>query len=890
MKAKAVIQASQVQTSNCDPARSHASRPGNAVVGLQKMVGNQAMLRLLAAGAIQAKLRISQLDDADEREADRVADSVVSSPEQPTVQRKCNCEGGGASCPACEEEEVEQAKGIHRKAASSGDAGSVPNDFLHSLGPGKPLDSSTRGVMESRFGRDFSRVRVHTGPQAAESARAVNALAYTVDNSIAFAEGQYSPHSSEGRRLLAHELTHTVQQRMGGAPAGAKQEAEADTAARTVSRGEVPVIHAGSAVGMARQAHPDLSVPLTWDELFNKVISDQRAFLQTRPEEANNPAVDPAGVGRGVGPDRTVRGLEVLAAIQVVDKEGKRIAIGFGAHALLRGGHGEEQALAGLRNALPANVDLHGGKMMVVVDQYPCGADRHACGQQLRDFARERGLELEVRVPMRERVNQPGVRTSPRTASRGAHRTDLQADPRTRVRLVTIDQVPAPGTGGSGGSGGGGGAPGGGGSTPPAAEHEPTTPAKTAPPQPAPKKPAEEAPATKKPSPQPPEAKKPEVAPTSAKQLEAEHPAAKKPAPELHTASKPLTEQAVAKKPVSPKAPASPATTHEAPEPATARRKAPSAPAVEPAEHHGGGSHPGETALRAAKNAGGAAIKAYEAKLKQFIRENSHDKDLNWALDTLDKAADLHSFLENPAQFAAQSIKTQMIQGVFDHFSGILTGEQQKFTDRFPDVATIHKDPLDQGIALETYERAYNQAKANLSIPAKRKTLMYAYFLLGTNENTPDEEKKKRIAIANQVLLQQPDIAQYVNQFNQVHDLYAWALFSVTNEENVLLDELGNLPAGFADELRRRGTALNNAGNALTDLSDRIMKSGLIVFDPVFAVASELETLGSNFSRLGAQFDDFSDLAGHRRKEYETDRTKTTEKNQKVDADKSGPL
>lgn len=81
---------------------------------------------------------------------------------------------------------------------------------LHS--PGQPLDSLTRDLMESRFGYDFCQVRVHTDAQAAASARAVNALAYTVADHVVFGAGNYAPSSSAGLRLIAHELTHVVQQ------------------------------------------------------------------------------------------------------------------------------------------------------------------------------------------------------------------------------------------------------------------------------------------------------------------------------------------------------------------------------------------------------------------------------------------------------------------------------------------------------------------------------------------------------------------------------------------------------------------------------------------------------------------------------------------------------
>jgi hypothetical protein len=89
-------------------------------------------------------------------------------------------------------------------------------------GGGSPLDDSTRGFMESRFGHDFGDVRIHNDSRASDSALAVNAQAYTVGNDIVFQSDRYQPHSSEGQQMIAHELTHVVQQRSGpvsGTPA-----------------------------------------------------------------------------------------------------------------------------------------------------------------------------------------------------------------------------------------------------------------------------------------------------------------------------------------------------------------------------------------------------------------------------------------------------------------------------------------------------------------------------------------------------------------------------------------------------------------------------------------------------------------------------------------------
>jgi hypothetical protein len=98
---------------------------------------------------------------------------------------------------------------------------SIVKDVVGS-GGGAPLDKGTKGLMESRLGADFSDVRVHTDAKASESARSVQAYAYTVGTDVVFQSGKYEPESDSGKRMLAHELTHVVQQRSGpvaGTPA-----------------------------------------------------------------------------------------------------------------------------------------------------------------------------------------------------------------------------------------------------------------------------------------------------------------------------------------------------------------------------------------------------------------------------------------------------------------------------------------------------------------------------------------------------------------------------------------------------------------------------------------------------------------------------------------------
>ncbi len=151
------------------------------------------------------------------------------------LQRKCAC--GGTPGPTGECEECRK-KRLQRKVAQPSiltpqhsQVLPVVHEVLRS--PGKPLDRETRAFMEPRFGHDFSHVRVHTDDKAAESARAVSALAYAVGRDLVFAHGHYAPGTKEGRRLLAHELAHVTQQDTSDQPrdlqvdTGGEREAEA---------------------------------------------------------------------------------------------------------------------------------------------------------------------------------------------------------------------------------------------------------------------------------------------------------------------------------------------------------------------------------------------------------------------------------------------------------------------------------------------------------------------------------------------------------------------------------------------------------------------------------------------------------------------------------------
>lgn len=128
---------------------------------------------------------------------------------------KCSCPAKSQqhATPGKEPDELAMRGVVQRQPSGEPQgAASVPSEAIGGEGDGEPLDRDTREFMEPRFGADFSQVRVHTGPGAARSAQLLAANAYTVGSDIYFAPGQYRPGGEQGRRLIAHELTHTIQQ------------------------------------------------------------------------------------------------------------------------------------------------------------------------------------------------------------------------------------------------------------------------------------------------------------------------------------------------------------------------------------------------------------------------------------------------------------------------------------------------------------------------------------------------------------------------------------------------------------------------------------------------------------------------------------------------------
>ena len=215
------------------------------LLALQSVVGNQSMQKILAKPDnqaptqpslfIQAKLSVGPADDKYEEEADNVASKVMrmSDPVQ-RVEEEELMQGKRLDIQRQEEEELQakpdflqrqpmeeeeeelQPKRLDIQRAGAGDGFDVGGDVEENIrsmkGSGQPLPDETRGFFESRMGRDFSGVKIHDNSQSDSLNQSIQARAFTTGSDIFLKQGEYNPSSSGGKELLAHELTHVVQQ------------------------------------------------------------------------------------------------------------------------------------------------------------------------------------------------------------------------------------------------------------------------------------------------------------------------------------------------------------------------------------------------------------------------------------------------------------------------------------------------------------------------------------------------------------------------------------------------------------------------------------------------------------------------------------------------------
>ena len=336
----------------------------------------------------------------------------------------------------------------------------VVQDVLRS--PGQPLPPATREAMESGLGHNFGAVRVHTGAQADESAQAINARAYTVGQDIVFGAGQYSPETGAGQGLLAHELAHVVQQSRGGMPptlhSSASHERDATTAASATMTGQTHVnVHSATGVGLARKNGEDEEIERalkaigptskatpkgaskgnqirTPMELYKDFVLSTRGFASS-PSGA--PQIDP----KGIGGKQLGKGYETYGVVQLVDKDGKLVAVELGRYS--GGGKKEKHAEREIIKSLKANLSkrqiarLRGGRMQAVIEKEPCPT----CGPALDKLAKELKLaEYQVYTPTRAKARGKG-KVKPKTAATTAAKGNV---PELKLERVVHKKLATP--------------------------------------------------------------------------------------------------------------------------------------------------------------------------------------------------------------------------------------------------------------------------------------------------------------------------------------------------------------------------------------------------------------------------------------------------------------
>ncbi len=225
------------------PSRAHFrySHEMNSILHLQRTIGNQAVQQILQAKAeelwtgaattssphfghdfshipvhpkspanVQTTLTVARPGDLYEQEADYVSEQVMR---MSALRPRSLWQRGAAEHRDREHERLQT-----NRTSEAGDLGqTAAPPIVHEVlsTPGQPLDPAVRAFMEPRFGQDFGRIRIHNDLRAAESARAIDALAYTLGEHLVFDAGQYAPNTSYGKQLLSHELTHSMQQHHG---------------------------------------------------------------------------------------------------------------------------------------------------------------------------------------------------------------------------------------------------------------------------------------------------------------------------------------------------------------------------------------------------------------------------------------------------------------------------------------------------------------------------------------------------------------------------------------------------------------------------------------------------------------------------------------------------
>ena len=221
--------------------RQSPSRAARVAPAIGRPTRTPEIRQILRGPRLQAKLKVGQVQDRLEREADRQADRIMAMSDRdiagPTAVQAPPMASASAPpaaqrmCTECAEEDVQTKRSDDRDSGGGFALDGQSAQAITALkGGGQPLPASERAFFEPRFKRSFAGVRIHAGQRADAAAQMIRARAFAHGDNIAFARGEYRPGSKAGRRLIAHELSHTVQQ-SGGQTNAVRRFATSDCSA-----------------------------------------------------------------------------------------------------------------------------------------------------------------------------------------------------------------------------------------------------------------------------------------------------------------------------------------------------------------------------------------------------------------------------------------------------------------------------------------------------------------------------------------------------------------------------------------------------------------------------------------------------------------------------------
>lgn len=365
------------------------------------------------------------------------------------LQRQCACGGQDEEC-ECQKGGGQSPKrrSVQRSPEAGGEPGSeIPASVYRVLGsPGRPLGAGILSFMEPRFGHDFGDVQLHTGPAAAASAREVGARAYTVGSHIVMGGGAPSPETGAGRELLAHELTHVVQQSRGGLTPGIDPDAAHERSARSVASsvaagGTAPGIAgmAGTGVGLARddKKDPSASPPAGPPPGVNPVKPEVRAALLGEMQ------ADLAAARKAAPPSSTQseEARRTFAVAKIIDDKGGVTTV---PGEFLKSGdpHAEQSVLA---KAQSGGLLKPGYTMLLMIDQLPCTKGPNCDATLLKQKEDPQNGSLRVYTISRYKKDFSGQPTdqlaSPKTTILGK---DDPANPKFYVEMTEYRRVRLP--------------------------------------------------------------------------------------------------------------------------------------------------------------------------------------------------------------------------------------------------------------------------------------------------------------------------------------------------------------------------------------------------------------------------------------------------------------